>query len=99
MNVRTKPVLWTPTEALSATAMALIHRDDRGALGIGADEHGNYQQPLLSQATPSGFVDYDLYNATVTYDFSSAQLLSITTYLDYDSGMRNYGSAVLHAYS
>jgi iron complex outermembrane recepter protein len=90
VNVRTKG-LWRPTEAVDITAMAIIHRDDRGALGIGTDERGNYEQPLLDPSTPSGSVDYELYNFTLSYELPGVRLLGTSTYLNYDSEMRHYG--------
>lgn len=90
VNVRSK-VLWVPVDALSVTGTAIIHRDDRGGLGIGTDEHGNYQQALLDASTPSAAIDYEFYNLTATYDFPSVRLLSTTTYLDYNSHLQNYG--------
>lgn len=91
MSVRTK-ALWRPVEALDVTAMMIVHRDDRGASGVGADEEGNFQQSLLLPTTPSASVDYEFYNLTVSYDFPAVRLLGTSTFLNYDSELRDRGN-------
>jgi iron complex outermembrane recepter protein len=79
-NVRMKG-LWRPSSALAINAMAIVHRNDT-APTLGEDEDGNYTQPFNLTTTPHAQDDYELYNLTLTYEFSAAQLLSTSSYVD-----------------
>ena len=86
-DVRVK-ALWQPTGELTVNAMALIHRNDAG-INYGEDAQGNYTQLFNLTTTPTAQDNYDLYNATVSYDFPMARILSTSTYLKQDQEQRN----------
>jgi iron complex outermembrane recepter protein len=80
--------LWQPNSNLKISAMADISRSDRGQ-GTGEDAMGNYTQVFELTTMPRLKVDHDLYNLTLTYDFSSVQVLNTLTYLKEANDSRN----------
>ncbi len=89
VNVRIKG-LWQPAPQFAVHAMAMIHRND-AAPNIGEDEDGNFTQRFGQTTTPAVNDSYELYNLTLTYDFSAARLLSTTSYLDQDKKASHLG--------
>ena len=89
-NLRVKG-LWNPGDALKINATATIHRNSTGALPSGEDENGNYTQPFQLLTTPSSQEDYELYNATLIYDFEKVSFLSASSYIDSDRLTKDYG--------
>jgi iron complex outermembrane recepter protein len=73
--------LWQPEAQLRVSAMVDISRSD-GGTGIGEDANGNFTQPFSLTTAPRTEINHDLYNLTVSYDFSSFQVLNTTTYFD-----------------
>lgn len=88
-DVRVKG-LWQPSSQFSASAMALIHRND-GAPNVGEDENGNFTQVFNLAAVPSLRDDYDIFNVTLRYELASVQLLSTTSYVEQDKDTHNFG--------
>jgi iron complex outermembrane recepter protein len=88
-DVRTK-VLWQPASEFSASVMAEIHRNN-GVMDNGEVVEGNYTQPFGLTTQRRLTTDYDLYNSTLSYDFSGAKLLSTTTYFDQRNIVYNFG--------
>jgi outer membrane receptor protein involved in Fe transport len=83
--------LWQPTQQFTASAMAVIHRNDAPP-NQGEDANGNYTQTLNLTTTPNIKDDYDLYNLTLTYDFAAARLLSATSHVNQDKETRDVGN-------
>lgn len=82
-NFRAK-ALWRITDALTADAMIVIHRNE-SKLGLGFENPDRTITVAVDPARvliPKKF-EYDLYNLNLTYDFGGAQLLSSTTYIDH----------------
>ena len=83
-NIRAK-ALWKPTEALSVQGMVVVHRNE-SELGLGYEEPDRTVTVAVDRArrlVPKQF-DYDLYNLDVKYDVGFGELLSSSTYIDYD---------------
>lgn len=93
LNVRAK-LLWAPSDELEIRATTIVHRGDSGAPSTGEDSDGNYTQAFFLPTTPSGSHDYELYNLTASYDFSSVNLLSTTSYVDMDRIQHQVGYRV-----
>jgi iron complex outermembrane receptor protein len=74
--------LWTPIQELSVKATAELHRNHGGGSDASADENYNLSLAVLPTATTPFESDFDIYNLTASYDFSAANLLSSTTYVD-----------------
>jgi iron complex outermembrane recepter protein len=90
MNVKVKG-LWQPTPQFSANAMAVIHRKE-SAPTRGEDANGNFSQVLNLTTTPLiRKDDYNLFNLTLAYDFSSFRLLNATSYIQQEKDTRNVG--------
>ncbi len=85
--------LWRPAANMTASVMAIVHRND-GSPNNGEDDDGNYTQLFGLTTTPSLQDDYELSNLTLTYDLSRARLLSTTSYIDQDRSLKNYGTAL-----
>lgn len=83
--------LWQPAQHFRLNAMAVIHRNDIPP-NTGEDASGNYTQVFNLTTTPSGEIDYDLYNLTLTYDFAAARILSTTGYIKQDEEIRDHGA-------
>lgn len=81
MTARLK-ALWQPSDALQVRAMAMVYRADTGALNHGEDADGNYTQPFGSTIEPTTASDYNLYNASLNYDFDAVRLTATSTYID-----------------
>jgi len=82
--------LWQPADTLTISALAEVHRN-RTAPGIGEDASGNYTQVFGLTTTPSVDDNFDIYNLTVTNDFSAFRLLSTTTYVRQNTQTSNLG--------
>ena len=89
-DVRFK-ALWKPSSALSVNLMANIHRNNDGSSAHGEDDNGNYTQAFNLATVPKVRDNYDIYNATISYDLEFAQLLSTSTYLKQDRETSQYG--------
>lgn len=90
INVRTE-ALWLPADNWRIEGMVVIHRNDAGASNQGEDENGNYTQAFERTTTPSFQDDHEIYNGTVSYDFSNATLMSITSYFHAKKVIREFG--------
>ncbi len=90
VNVRAKG-LWQPVQQLTVSAMAMIHRND-GSVNQGETERGNFVQVLGLTTTPTARDDYDVYNLTVSYDFSGFRFLNTASYLNQDKLARHIGT-------
>ncbi len=88
-NVRVKG-LWKPGSQFTATVTAQIYRNNRST-GVGEDDQGNYTQVFDLTTAPRTRQDNDLLNLTLAYDFSSARLLSSTSYLTSDFDTKDFG--------
>jgi iron complex outermembrane recepter protein len=93
LNVRVKG-LWQPSSEFRADVMAIGHRND-AAPGRGEDADGHYSQVFNLATTPTMEDDYELYNATLSYDFPAARLLSASSYIEQDRTNRNLGNRLL----
>lgn len=80
-EVRLK-TLWRPSENLSIKATVLVHRNEGNGINSGADT--NYEQfPAVQPDAAMPFIsDFNVYNVTASYDLSSVNILSSSTYLD-----------------
>lgn len=88
-NVRIKG-LWQPTDRFTVDAMAIVHRND-AAPNVGENANGDYVQVFNLTTTPNVQDDYEVYNATLSYDFSGVRLLGTTTRIDQEKIIRNQG--------
>jgi iron complex outermembrane receptor protein len=79
-NVRVEG-LWKPNGQFTASAMAVINRDDRGVDVTDQNSSSNWTQVLDQTTTPREKNNYDLYNLALTVDTSAVRVLSTTTYL------------------
>jgi len=79
VDVRIKG-LWRPTEQFTATAMAEIHRNDRG-INTGEDANGNFTQLVGLTTTPRMREDFNIYNLKLAGDVAKVRFLSTTTYV------------------
>jgi len=89
-DVRFK-MLWKPAEGLTATALAEVHRNDMG-LSTGEDANGNYTQVFGLTTTPRIIDDFDIFNFTLTYDFSGVQVLNTTSYFKQNNTSEDIGT-------
>lgn len=88
-DVRVKG-LWKPNSQLTITAMAEVHRNDMST-DEGEDPNGNYTQTFGLTTTPAVKDYFDIYNASITYDFSSFHLLNTTSYVNQDTRATDFG--------
>jgi outer membrane receptor protein involved in Fe transport len=89
-DVRLK-ALWAPNDALRATGLVEIHRNNKST-NTGEDSNGNYTQ-LFDQTTVPGMTDdHDIYNGTLSYDFDAFRILSSTSYIRQTNEADNYGA-------
>jgi iron complex outermembrane receptor protein len=88
-DVRIK-ALWQPTTNLSLNATALTHRNDFG-INAAEDSSGNTTQVFNLTTSQSMRDDYDLYNATIAYDWPTVRLLGTTSYVRQDQAIREQG--------
>ncbi len=80
-NIRVKS-LWKPVDGLSVEATVVVHRNKGGGVTVGADENYDIDYPTGDRLARQSFFDrYNLYNATVSYDFSNINLMSSTSYI------------------
>ena len=86
--------LWKPTSQLTITAMAEVHRNDM-SVDQGEDPNGNYTQTYAFPTTPAVKDYFDIYNATIAYDFSSARLLNTASYVNQDTKTTDFGYYLL----
>jgi iron complex outermembrane recepter protein len=89
INIRAK-TLWRPLQQLTVAGMVVVHRND-SAPNRGEDADGNFTQAFESTERPSTDDDYEIYNLTLDYDFSAAQILSSSSYLSQDREIKNLG--------
>ncbi|WP_317928449.1 TonB-dependent receptor [Halioxenophilus sp. WMMB6] len=83
-DIRAK-MLWLPTDALSIKATAMVRRNHSDVGTSISDEDYNWYPGFdTSKGVPYDEAS-ELFNATITYDFSSIQFLTSTTYLNQDS--------------
>ncbi len=81
-DVRVK-ALYRPIPQLQIKGLVELHRNQGGAMNMVNQqpyEDSIFLQPVFPDVSTDYFDDYDLYNATVTYDFGFAELLSSTSY-------------------
>ncbi len=88
-DVRIK-ALWQPAPQFALNTMAVVHRNN-GSNNNNEAEDGTYTQVLNLTTTPRVEDDYDLYNLTLTYDFSAVRLLSTSGYVQQNLDMTDYG--------
>lgn len=83
-DFRTK-MLWTPTAESSIKATAELHRNHGG--GTDSSSDANYNLVLAEDPTARTPFrsDFDMYNITASYDFSTVNLLSSSTYVSTDT--------------
>ena len=81
--------LWQPSSEFTASAMALIHRNDE-SVSSGEDADGNYTQIAGITTTPRVVDDFDVYNLTLSYEFAFAKLLSATSYTKQNRDTTDY---------
>ena len=79
-NVRIK-ALWQVTPDLTASAMAILNRSERGLDVTDPGSRYSWTQAFNLTTTPRLTSDYDLYNGTLAYDFGWAKLIDTATYL------------------
>lgn len=82
-NVRMK-ALWKPSDLLSVQGMVVVHRNE-SELGLGYENPDRTITVAVDRSrrlVPKTF-DYDLYNLDVKYDVGIGELLSSSTYIDY----------------
>ncbi|GFE83711.1 TonB-dependent receptor [Steroidobacter agaridevorans] len=84
-DVRLKS-LWRVSDELAIKAMAIVHRNrDGDSGGINhSDPNGNYELPVDPSRRYRFRDDYEVYNLAATYDFSGANLLISSSYIDQD---------------
>ena len=90
-SVRAK-VLFEPTDAFQLLGTAMVFRLDGGLVstdGLGNIENNEFQQVFGLTSTPSRDENYEIYSLTGTYDFGPVNLVSITSYVELDSEVRN----------
>jgi outer membrane receptor protein involved in Fe transport len=92
LDVRVKG-LWQINPAFKASAMLLAHRNDATPT-TGEDANGDFKQVFEQETTPAASDDYELYNLTLNYDFSTFRVLSASSYLDQRKNAHDLG---LHA--
>ena len=80
-DVRVKG-LWTPTDAMSVKTLVEIHRNGGNGSEISADANYNLALAVEPTARTPFESNFDLYNLNLSYDLSSVNLLSSTTYFD-----------------
>ncbi len=86
-------LLWRPTDTFQLNLMAVVHDNEFGYQSGDGDENQNVID-IFGQTTPqSGDEHYDLYNATLTYDFGAASLISSSSYYNYAKSVHNWSSA------
>jgi outer membrane receptor protein involved in Fe transport len=92
-NVRVKG-LWQPSSQLTVSAMAIINRDTGSTDYSDTDTPNQWTQIFDLPAAPRLRNNYDLYNLTLTYDFSSVRILNTTTYISVSNDVWNQGFAI-----
>lgn len=88
-DVRVKG-LWVPAPQLTVSAMADIHRNNTST-NMGEDGKGNYTQVFGLSTTPSVVDNFNIYNLTLTYEFSPIRVLSTTSYVNQNVTIRDEG--------
>jgi iron complex outermembrane receptor protein len=78
-------LLWAPTDAVQLVLGAWAYRSDAGAGAIGNDdgEYVNSVFPGSGLLTPTA-IDYDLYSALLTINTQYFDVVSSTSYLDFE---------------
>ena len=76
-NVRLK-ALWQPSTQLMVSGMAIVNRDNRGMDFSDSNSPSTFTQVFGLTTVPKAKNDYELYDLTVAYDFSSAARLTNT---------------------
>jgi outer membrane receptor protein involved in Fe transport len=84
INMRSK-VLWAPSEVFSANAMVQINRSDT-TLGLGYEEPDRTVDvgPDRSKRLAPKTLDFNIFNLQLNYDPGFAQLISATSYIDFN---------------
>ncbi len=90
--------LWQPSPQLVVNAMAVISRKDAPP-NYGEDADGNFTQFFNQATTPDTESDYDLYNLTLSYDFSSVRVLSTSSYVDQKVVFEHTGQRAVTSFS
>jgi iron complex outermembrane recepter protein len=90
-NVRMK-ALWQLSPAFTASAMAIINRDQKGVDASDVDDPSVWTQAFNLTATPRARNDWDVYNLTLKYELPVAQILNTTTYLEDEAPWTNQAS-------
>jgi iron complex outermembrane receptor protein len=81
--------LWVPVSELRVSALAEVHRNRRST-NAGEDANGDYTQAFGFTTIPRVLDDHEIYNLTLTYDFSWARLLSSTSYVRQANAATDY---------
>jgi iron complex outermembrane recepter protein len=76
-NVRLK-ALWLPSSQLTVSGMAIVNRDERGMDFSDSNSPSTFTQVFGLTTVPKAKNDYELYDLTVAYDFSSVARLTNT---------------------
>ena len=76
-NVRLK-ALWEPSTQLTISGMAVVNRSDRGMDFSDNNSPSTFTQVFGLTTVPKANNDYELYNLSVAYDFSSVARLTNT---------------------
>ena len=87
-NVRVKG-LWQPASEFTASAMAIINRDEKGIDVTDINNPRVFTQTFDLTATPRATNNSDVYNLTLTYRFPVAQILNTATYIKDDAPWTN----------
>jgi iron complex outermembrane receptor protein len=74
--------------------MAEVHRNDLST-DEGEDPNGNYTQTFGFTTTPAVKDYFDIYNATITYDFNAVRLLNTASYINQDTKTTDFGYYLL----
>jgi len=81
-----------PNLNFAVSVMAVVNRNDR-SIDVSDQTAQDFTQAFRLTTTPRWKNDYDLYNLTLTYDFSSARVLSTTSYLKAATPIWNQGNS------
>lgn len=90
-SVRAK-ILFKPNESFELLGTAALFRLDGGLAGtdgFGNIENNEFVQVFGLLSTPSREQDYEIYSLTGTYDFGPVNLVSITSYVEQETLVRN----------
>ncbi len=89
-HVRVK-ALWAPEDRLTVESFVVVHRNDGDGITSGVDAENNVAFPDGDPLAQEVLVDdYNLYNATLAYEFDGATLLASTSHSRSDKQADGY---------